>query len=344
MSTRRLTRKTVIIIDLLLILITLGALIYTIADVSNSNRLKTDYSETVIVEDGKVLSVDWYSTLTVDNPGKYIISSKAEGPDDIGFVSIISITDPNGKLINFISGDFFDSETLALDLSMGEYSIRTHRVSSQDEFYEYISQFTDDTTVEKEFTGFKDGEWHMNYEVALRRYLGNSAGTVIAISTVLGLLIAALFFLIIKTNDKVFSEYDERQELVRGRAFRYAYLSLFSYIVLTAVLSVMNINIPVEPTMLSLIGVGISDVILMTILILNDGYFALNESRKSLIVIIAIALLFNTFASINNIMSNAVIVNGILTESAINIEVVILLVYPLALLLVKSRLDNREDN
>lgn len=139
-------------------------------------------------------------------------------------------------------------------------------------------------------------------------------------------------------------KYDERQQIVRGRAYRMSFYILMGYVFITGVLQETSINIPVEPLMITVIGIILVCTCLAIYLTRHDAYFTLRENpKKVLIACIGIGFL-NILLGIANL--DRIIVDGVLTASASNfvcaLAVFVIAVYAL-LYMKKHKLDEESD-
>ena len=118
-----------------------------------------------------------------------------------------------------------------------------------------------------------------------------SAGLTIGI--VVGLILAIALILIANNNRKVRSQYDERQQKVRGDAYRYAFYSLVIYEVIMFILGYGEFSLPVPGYVLHFAGVLIACLVLSGYCIWKDAYWGLNNNRRRYGIILIIGGLLN---------------------------------------------------
>lgn len=169
------------------------------------------------------------------------------------------------------------------------------------------------------------------------------AGVVCGI--IVGIILVVILLKITKTNGKIKCEFDERQEMIRGRGFKYGFYTLLIY---DAVYGVVDLTVekPYADNLLMLvIGIAISVVVYAGYAIWHESYFALNESpRKFLIAFAAVAVINLAIAGINA-KRGILIQEGQLTWYGTNLVagimfLVIMLVLGVKLLVVKKEADS----
>ena len=161
--------------------------------------------------------------------------------------------------------------------------------------------------------------------------------------TILGILIGLLIRLLVKEGNKATSEYDERQELLRGRAYKWGYIFLGSYVGILAFLSFVGISLPADNSLLLIIGLIIAMCIVETIAILNDCYFALNDNKTSIIVSFVVLMIINGMIAIYDILTGMAWADGILKIGSLNVFIDIELIYLLILIIIKTHKDGKEE-
>ena len=180
----------------------------------------------------------------------------------------------------------------------------------------------------------------------------NRTGISLFLGVVTGLLFVRLFLVISKNADKSETKcdeeqehvlYDERQELVRGRAYTYGFYTFGIYNGILSILSMGDIPLPAEQGVLFFVGIVIAGAVTITYSILKDGYFALNENRKTLLFSFCIVTIINFVGGMNSLHVGTIIRNGKLSLGSMHFFCCGLFLYIFILLVVKSLMDKRED-
>lgn len=157
-----------------------------------------------------------------------------------------------------------------------------------------------------------------------------------------GLILVMLVLRWTKKDGASKCKFDERQELVRGRGFKYAF---FTLIICTAVFGFAD-SLAEKLMIDSLTGICICIVISCVVhvcyCIWNEGYFALNENPKRVMVAFVLIALLNFAVFARSAMNGNIIKNGVLSESFVNLACGIMFLIIFAVLLLKYLKNRRE--
>ncbi len=146
-----------------------------------------------------------------------------------------------------------------------------------------------------------------------------------------GVLIAFLVLKLIKNDKSVKSKYDERQEVHRGRAYKYGFFTLMGYCGLLTVFEIADVELPFEDSVTIFLGVLIAIGVFATVAIENDAYIALNENYLKVFVSFALIGASNMVIGAVACFTGNIIVDGKVSCAAINIFAGIILIYLLIL-------------
>ena len=135
-------------------------------------------------------------------------------------------------------------------------------------------------------------------------------------------------------------KFDERQELIRGRGYKYAFFALLVYLVAYGVIGYTWFA-PLAGAFLGLvIGVGVY----ACYTIWQDAYFALNEKRRMYILLDALIFVINAAAGVSNVLEGRVMENGVVTGGgSLNLMCAVLFLVIMVMLLIKEIASRRED-
>lgn len=157
------------------------------------------------------------------------------------------------------------------------------------------------------------------------------------------IFLVALVLIISKLTKNKNCNFDERQELIRGRAFKYAY---FAYLIYGAgygaVSSLLEKDFMTTPTAL-LVGMYISLIIFAVYNIWNEAFFAFNQKPISYILIFSITTLCSVFSGISAIIDGSIIENGLLTLDCIGVISSIAFATILITMLIKMILNKKAE-
>ncbi len=133
-------------------------------------------------------------------------------------------------------------------------------------------------------------------------------------------------------------EYDERQQIARGKAYTTAYATLLIYLVFWMILR--SLEVPFFTQGLSVaLGMLLSIAVFVGYSIFHDAYFKASESPKHWLIIICTAGLLNLGIGVWNLFREATL-QGRLYENY-NLFVGLLLVVTLIFIVVKRAMDRR---
>lgn len=139
------------------------------------------------------------------------------------------------------------------------------------------------------------------------------------IGAIFGLLLVVVLLKITKTNGKIKCEYDERQEALRGRGFKYGFFTMMFCNMIYSFLWIgfgqMLIDIGAFLILTVVLGAGVY----ANYCIWNDCYFSLNENRNRLMVVFGGIGGFNLSFGLANLFSGKAIENGMLNYRSINL-------------------------
>lgn len=166
----------------------------------------------------------------------------------------------------------------------------------------------------------------------------------IALGVLVGILLVWILLKLTKNNGKIKCEYDERQEIVRGRGFKYSYFTLLLYMALYALLTLSEVALPVDNYMIMLIGLILSVTVQVIYCTWNEAYISLNANPKKLLVAFTAVGLVNLAIGVLSLIRGNLIENGILTFRAANLLVGIMCFLICLFVVLKRKLaDGAEE-
>ncbi len=173
---------------------------------------------------------------------------------------------------------------------------------------------------------------------------GLFAVVVIGIGCVLGILLVVFILAASTKNGKIRRDYDERQQLVRGRGFKYGFFTMMICNGLFALLFICIEKPIIDAAFAMTISIMLASAVYVSYCIWNEGYFSLNENPKQLVAFFLFLEVFNVLAFIGNAVRGNVMKDGVVTYSALNLPCAVMIAVVLIVLLLKRISRNREDN
>ena len=155
--------------------------------------------------------------------------------------------------------------------------------------------------------------------------------------------IVVLMLVATSRNKKIKRTYDERQELVRGKGFKYAFYTVITLNMLYGIVLIAFERLPIEASLVTFLvticGVGVY----AWYCILNDGYFAINEKRKETIVCLSAIGIFNLVIGISTMVDKGFFEDGVLTYNCMNFVCGLFMIFTTFVILIKGYMDKREE-
>lgn len=165
-----------------------------------------------------------------------------------------------------------------------------------------------------------------------------------AIGFAVGVMIVAVFCTVmakIAKNKGAFKgQYDERQQIARGRAFTVAYATLLLYLLLWMILRSIEIPFFMQPLSI-VIGALLSLAVFVGHAIFHDAYFKASESPKHWLIIICAAGVMNLGIGVMHLVRDETLTDRLYENY--NLFVGLLLVVTLALIVIKRAIDRRSE-
>lgn len=157
----------------------------------------------------------------------------------------------------------------------------------------------------------------------------------------IGFVLIAIIIRICNKNNKSKTEYDERQLLTRGKAYKYSYVAVIICLALMMIFEANDIKLPIDRITLCFIPIIISALINVIYCIIQDAYFGLNNEKKKYGIAFSIIAIINLAFAIMSIVDGQMIVDGILTYKSLNLICAFMFILIAVTLLIKAMNTNR---
>lgn len=141
----------------------------------------------------------------------------------------------------------------------------------------------------------------------------------IAAGLIVGIILIVVLLKTTKTDGKIKCEYDERQEAMRGRGFKYAFFTLMLCNMLYGLLLIGFGKLPIDAGTFMILAALIGIAVYATYGIWNDCYFSLNENRSKVMFVFAVIGMCNLLLGVMNLLNGKGIENGVLNYRCINL-------------------------
>lgn len=172
--------------------------------------------------------------------------------------------------------------------------------------------------------------------------VGKAAGFIVGI--IVGIVIVAL--IIRKLNGKnsegkYRTEYDERQQIIRGKGYAIGFYAMASYMFLLMLVDMFGIVIPATLQIIAFGGIIVGIVADCCYCIWKGAYWGMNNNKSRYAVLFFIAGIINFGAFYMACVQDRVFENGMLSTNVINLLCGIMLVFIGIATLARTIADKR---
>ena len=171
---------------------------------------------------------------------------------------------------------------------------------------------------------------------------GRATGMIVGL--IIGLVIAVVLIRMGNTNKKVKTEYDERQQAVRGDAYRYAFFTTCMSLAVAMIISLAEIELPFVDMGLYFMPIILGVLVLAGYTIWNDGYWGLNNNVKRYAVIFGVTGILNLLPVVALFTTGEGMENGKIGMPILNIMVLFMLIVLGGMLLAKKIAEKATGN
>lgn len=336
-------KKTVIIISLIICLI-VGILATISIEMDEASR-RVETTETVKIVNGtatpsmKVLDFEIKENGSYEFYLDWMIEKE-------GFISGINIVNEAGESVSCCTGDWAQIEMFPKQYEAGKYQIEIHYLSSLEAFERFVEQHGFEVGEDaKEYPYADNAEIGVEYSFSWREEgaKGREYKYGFVIGALVGVFLTTVLIVVLKNGKGGKNQYDERQELVRGRAFKYGFFTMMFSNVIFLFLKMLEITLFQNGEVLLMLSILISVMVFASYCIWNDAYFALNDNRKSLMIIFALIGIFNTILGVYNVFAGNLIRDGKLIWRGSNLYCGLVFVEIFVVFFLKYLKDKKEE-
>ena len=147
----------------------------------------------------------------------------------------------------------------------------------------------------------------------------------ITIGIIVGLVIAFALLKAANTNHRMKTDYDERQQLIRGKGYMYAFYTILFYEVLMMIIDIGEFSLPIESYAVHCVGLIIGVIALGVYCIWNDVYWGLNNNKKTYYAIFVVCTIFNLIPVIGQARMGTLVQDGKIGLPILNIMVLVMM-------------------
>ena len=141
--------------------------------------------------------------------------------------------------------------------------------------------------------------------------------TGLAVGICVGLVIVILVMRLLNKDHRFKTDYDERQERIRGRGYMYGFYATLITLALLCVIST-GMAIPAEPFIIYFLPIFIGAVVQVCYCIWNGAYIGQNTNIRRFAIFMILISAFNIWVGINAWRHGSLFVDGILQAPFVN--------------------------
>ena len=322
------SRKIVIKVSVVCLILAVAASVALFSLVyrqEESRSTAISFTQEVKVTDGVAEPQVREWELPVTQEGRYCFYAGWQAVQP-SFVTGCVIKDEGGQVLFAVTGDFVAVESVELELDAQTYRVEMHYLTNEEDYIRFVGDYIVGEHMGKdvEISPFglenagTDGVWTVDHTVEARgisNWYAIGAGAGVMIAVVLVVLILALT----KNGRSAKCQFDERQELVRGRGAKYAFYTLLICNAVVGALEIAEFPRFADTDVLMIINCLMGICVYVVYCIWYDGYFALNENRKRLMIAFAVIGISNFLLSAVGFASGGMVQDGRLTFRSLNL-------------------------
>ncbi len=311
--------------------------------ITDTPATEINFTGTVLVEEGVPNPAGENKEFVVQEDGEYYW--RYEWMGEPGMVTGMSVTSAEGDIVFACTAEGCYAESVPMELKAGTYEVEVVYLTSSETMNQFLAEHGIDEVGDDFYEYKENGTWTTDYSIGLEDSSDIGIGLKVAfvIGLAIGLLVVAIVFAVTKKGNETKNQFDERQELVRGKGFKYGFFTMMITNAALLFLKILEVALfsNMEVAMTASIVIGVS--VFASYCIWNDGYFALNENRKSLLIIFGLIGALNLVIGIGNIFAGVIIENGALTFRSTNLFCSLMFIVVFVVLLLKHIKDGKEE-
>ncbi len=155
-----------------------------------------------------------------------------------------------------------------------------------------------------------------------------------------GLVICVILFRFANKDKKIKTQYDERQELIRGRGYKYSFYTMLFLEVVLMMVKMAGISFPVEEYLIHMVVILVGTLVICVHSIWNGVYWGLNNDHRRYYIIFIVAVLLNIIPVASSFAHNAITTRGFDSLPMLNVFVLIWMAVIGISALIKKLVDN----
>ncbi len=286
-------------------------------------------------------------SMEVPEDGDYVMYAKwTSNPS--GMLMACNITDENGNNVSTLGAHWMDMASDVMPLEAGNYTLTLTPFTDGELWKAYWADFdktgwdagTEGDEPEIELVG--DGEFSFEFSFRLEGSR-DTKGVVSVVLAVIGVILFVIILAVVQRENSMKQNYDERQELLRGRGAKYGLISMLFLNVALYLLESMGVQLPMSAGIAVILSVFVGGGVYAVYCIRMDAYFALNQRAGAFAGFLFIIGVINLVIGITAALDGRIIQNNQLTDRSLNLFCGIMMIILCGSILLKKVCRDREE-
>ena len=165
----------------------------------------------------------------------------------------------------------------------------------------------------------------------------------VATGIIVGLIVAVIIIKACNRNGKFKTDYDERQQIMIGKSYKYAMITAWVLMAIYMVIDLGGNVIPMDNAMSVFTILFVSVMVHSSYSVWTDAYFGRNTDNKKYAIVAIVITAINVAATIAYIKDGQLIVDGVLTVRGVNAECALMFLIIGVEFCIKAVIDKKQE-
>ncbi len=306
-----------------------------------------NFQREITVQDGSANPATFSEEVEIYESGNYQFFFKWDS--EPGMLTGVRVTDAQGKVLQWVTGECVDAEMQSMYFEKGNYEITFFNLLRAVDFQQFISSSGGEEHVVTDYV-FEANKIFVNsysYKIVNSGTMSVAKTVGILVGLMLGMILCGVIIILTRKGEKGngFAEarYDERQQIARGKAYQIGFCTAIFYFVAVTISDIMELQIPAKDCVVMFIGIILSLFAWIVYCVKEDAYYALNEKRKTIYVVVLVGGVVNLLIGAINVSNGLAVTDGVLNFGSMNLICGFFVIAVGIVLLIKRLTDSREE-
>lgn len=303
------------------------------------------FEKDFVVKDG-VAPEEMEYTIVLSEDGDYVMHGDWT-TEPMGMVIGFDIADENGNVIRWFIAGGIDWNTDVIELPAGEYTMTLTPICGVEQWREYCAQFdTSDWVVPAEESEpgveFADGTYKFDFTFKLENS-GKMLGFVCVMGAIIGVVLCVILYAIAQKDNSMKQNYDERQELNRGRGAKYGIYTMFLLNMALFLMETAGISLPMSAGLALFISTLVGGCVFAVYCVWKEAYYALNQKANVFTGVLFVIGIINMVTGVKAFVDGVAIQNNQFTLRSLNLFCAIMVLVVCGALVLRKVCRDREE-